>query len=83
MAGQYDNTNSGVLFANDKKGNDKAPDRTGTINVEGTEYKIAGWIRKDRNGKQFLSLKVTPPDSQYEAPRQTRRQQPQDEEIPF
>ncbi len=29
----YDNTNSGVLFKNDKKGNEKAPDYKGKVNV--------------------------------------------------
>ncbi len=27
----YDNTNSGVLFKNDKKGNEKAPDYKGNL----------------------------------------------------
>ena len=58
---QYDNTNTGVLFINDKKGNDKAPDRKGTININGVEMDIAGWMRTGKdNGTPFLSLKVSP-----------------------
>ena len=55
---EYDNTNSGAIFANDKGDNDKRPDRKGSLNVEGTEYWISGWIRKDKAGKPYMSLKV-------------------------
>ena len=53
----YDNTNSGVLFKNDKKGNEKAPDYKGKVNIEGKEKDIAGWIREGKSGK-FISIKV-------------------------
>lgn len=56
----YDNTNSGVLFKNDKKGNEKAPDYKGKINIDGKEKEIAGWIREGKSG-QFLSLKISEP----------------------
>lgn len=62
---QYDDTNSGALFINDKGGNDKRPDRKGTLNVEGVEYYISGWIREAKNGGgKFLSLKVERKNSQ-------------------
>lgn len=54
----YDNTNSGVLFKNDKKGNEKAPDYKGKVNVEGKEKDIAGWIREGKSGK-FISIKIS------------------------
>lgn len=56
----YDNTNSGVLFKNDKKGNDKAPDYKGKVNIDGKEKEIAGWIREGKSGK-FISIKVSEP----------------------
>jgi uncharacterized protein (DUF736 family) len=56
----YDNTNSGVLFKNDKKGNEKAPDYKGKVNVEGKEKDIAGWIREGKSGK-FISIKISEP----------------------
>jgi hypothetical protein len=65
MSQQYDNTNTGALFMNDKAGNDKRPDRKGTINVEGVEYQLSGWIREKKNGgEKFLSLKIERKDSQ-------------------
>lgn len=55
----FDNTNRGVLFVNDKKEpGDKKPDRTGSLNVDGVEYFIDGWIRKSQAGATFLSLSV-------------------------
>jgi len=41
----YDNTNSGVLFPNDQKGNEKAPNYKGKLNVAGKDYDLAGWVR--------------------------------------
>ncbi len=54
----YDNKNSGVLFKNDKKGNQKAPDYKGKVNIEGKEKDIAGWIREGKSGK-FISIKIS------------------------
>lgn len=56
----YDNTNSGVLFKNDKKGNEKAPDYKGKINVNGKDYDLAGWLREGKTGN-FLSVKISEP----------------------
>lgn len=55
---EYDDELSGVLFPNDKRGNDRAPDVTGKATIDGTEYRVAGWRRVSSNtGKQFFSLK--------------------------
>lgn len=78
----YDNTNTGVLFKNEKT-NEKAPDYKGKIDIGGTEYKIAGWIRKSqRTGDTFLSLKI---DTYEETtPSVPMRTAPlEDDEIPF
>ncbi len=54
----YDNTNRGVLFPNDKKGNEKRPDFTGDLNVGGTEYKLSAWKKSSKAGNNFLSISV-------------------------
>jgi hypothetical protein len=59
---EYDNTNSFVLFVNDKGDNDKRPDRTGTLNVDGIEYFMDGWIKQGAKGP-FLSGKIKPKDA--------------------
>lgn len=57
----YDNTNRGVLFKNDKKEpGDKKPDYTGSIDVDGVDHYLDGWIRKSQAGKTFLSLSIKP-----------------------
>lgn len=60
MNKQYDNTNRGVLFINDKGGNPKRPDRTGTINVAGTDYKLSAWIKNPGEENEIISLSVSP-----------------------
>lgn len=47
----------GVLFPNDKKGNDKAPDFSGPLdNVP--NHRVAGWAG-EKDGRRFMSLKVS------------------------
>lgn len=58
---EYSNENTGVLFQNDKDGNEKRPDYRGKLNVEGVDFEIAGWKRLSKAGKPFLSLKISEP----------------------
>ena len=51
--------NTGSLFKNDKKSNEKQPDYQGTINLNGVEMRIAGWLRTSANGTPFMSLQVS------------------------
>jgi hypothetical protein len=48
---------TGVLFSNDKKGNDKAPDLTGPLDLA-PNHRIAGW-KGMKDGRKFMSLKVS------------------------
>ena len=43
----YDNTNRGQIWKNDKKLTETHPDFKGSINVEGVEYWVSGWKRKE------------------------------------
>ena len=53
----YDNTNTGILFKNDIGDNPKRPAYKGKIDINGTEYQLAGWLREGKSGK-FISLKI-------------------------
>jgi len=55
----YDNTNSFVLFKNDRKEKETQPDYTGKVTLEdGTEKRLAAWIKDGKNGK-FMSGKIS------------------------
>ncbi len=50
--------NSGVLFKNTKKTEEKQPDYTGNIFIEGKDLRLAAWIKQGKQGN-FLSIKVS------------------------
>ena len=77
----FDNTNRGVLFKNDKEGNEKRPDYTGTINVNGEEMRLAAWIRKSAKGVTYMSLNVS--EQQNAAPKVASHDPEFNDEIPF
>ena len=82
MSGDYDNTNRGVLFKNDKTGgNPKWPDYRGNINVGGAEFWLDAWIKDGKKGK-FMSLSVKPKE-QKEAPKGRDEPPPLDDDMPF
>jgi uncharacterized protein (DUF736 family) len=56
---EYDNTNRGVLFKNEKE-KDSQPDYKGTLNVEGKEYELAAWIKVSKKETKYMSLSVKP-----------------------
>lgn len=74
MSKEYDNTNRGVLFKNDKKGNEKAPDYKGQIDADGTEYWIAAWRKESKEGVPFLSISL---ESKEEAAKRAKKNKPQ------
>jgi uncharacterized protein (DUF736 family) len=82
---QYDNNNRGVLFANDKKGNDKRPDYRGTIVVDNTDFNISGWIkRSQKTGDAFLSLSIEPKkEAPKRAPVMNEAPFDDDKDLPF
>jgi hypothetical protein len=59
----YDNTNKGILGRNDRKTLDTHPDFSGSINVDGRDYWLSGWIKERKDGSgRFFSLSVKPKD---------------------
>jgi hypothetical protein len=73
--------NSGVLFKNDKKDNERAPEYKGNIMVDGNEYWISAWIKEGKTGK-FMGLAVSPRDAQPPASKPMSRNL-EDSDIPF
>ena len=60
---EYDNTNSGTFFVNDRKEKPNHPDYSGKINVEGKEYYLKGWKKTAKSGTNFLSVALNPVDA--------------------
>lgn len=82
----YDNTNRGALFKNDRKESDSHPDLSGKINVDGKEYWLSGWTKRNEDGSfKVLSLSVKAKEergSDRQAP--PRQAPPQDfDDIPW
>lgn len=83
---EYDNTNRGVLFRNDKEGNPKRPDYTGKLDVGGREFELAAWIQESKKGLKYMALKVQLPDQQTDIPVEQPKETSNvasDDEIPF
>lgn len=62
----YDNTNRGAIWKNDDKREDNHPDFKGSINVDGREYWVSAWKRKEGAAAKApaLSFSVKPKEAQ-------------------
>lgn len=74
--------NTGALFKNDKQGNDRRPDYTGTCNVEGENYRISAWINTAKSGAKYMSLNFQL-DKQTQPARSESTGADYDEDVPF
>lgn len=70
----------GSLFKNEFKQAEKQPDYKGDLtDPNGKKWQLGAWLKKDKNGKTFMSLRMSEPfqrEAQPEPP-------PYDDEIPF
>lgn len=80
-------SNTGLLFENNKKDDDKHPDMRGQVNINGKDYSVAAWSRKSKNGNEYIYLSFG--DFQpYEKPQDKASQKEADKEettddLPF
>lgn len=49
----------GALFKNDRKENDKQPDYTGSIMVNGKDMRLAAWVNESKSGKKYFAIKMS------------------------
>ena len=80
---EYDNTNRGALYKNDKKGNEKRPDFTGKINVNGQDFDLSGWMKVSKSGNKYMSLSVREPFKKTAKPAAPVVEPFEDDGIPF
>jgi hypothetical protein len=50
--------NTGSLFKNRDKSSDTDRDYSGSLNLDGREFWLSGWIKKSKAGASYLSLSV-------------------------
>lgn len=62
----YDNTNRGAIWKNDDKREDSHPDFKGSINVNGVEFWVSAWKRKEGAPAKApaLSFSIKPKEQQ-------------------
>ena len=54
----YDPNMKGVLFKNDKDGNEKRPDYRGSCVINNVDMNISAWIKTSKkSGDKYMSLK--------------------------
>jgi hypothetical protein len=82
---EYSNENRGSLFKNDKKTEDRHPDMSGSINIDGIEYWISGWKKRSKADVGFISLSVRPKEQtrQSSQPTQKAKSDNWDDDLPF
>lgn len=68
----YDNSNKGAVWKNDKKQTDTHPDYTGSINVEGVDYWLSGWKKAPDASENapLVKFSVKRKDAPKQAPQQ-------------
>ena len=71
--------NTGAIFRNDKKTNEKQPDYKGKVNVNGKEMEIALWLKESSKGIKYFSCSFSEPYLN-ESPKYV---QPKDDSLPF
>ena len=47
---------SGAIFKNEKRTTDNHPQLTGKALIDGVEYWVSGWTKKDKNSDTWVSL---------------------------
>lgn len=82
---EFDNTNRGSLFKNDKKTEEKHPDMSGSINIDGVEYWISGWKKRSKADVGFISLSVRHKEQTRQSSQPTQKAKADDfeDDLPF
>lgn len=60
--------NSGSLFRNEEKTNERGPDYSGTCMVGGVEYFFDGWLKTADSGRKWMSFSFKAKTKQPVAP---------------
>ena len=83
--------NTGSVFVNQYKTNEKHPDFKGTGNFDGKKFDLALWFNKTKEGKEFFSISFSEPYKKEEVKTKTFEQireeftplEHDEEDLPF
>lgn len=75
MGQQFDNTNRGALFINERKTQNNHPDYRGNLDAEGVEYWVSAWVKSTAKG-DILSISLTPKSATGAPPRNNNQAGP-------
>ena len=73
--------NSGALFANSKRTEEKHPHATGSAMIGGVEYWVSAWTKTTKDGKKWQSLAFKPKDEAK--PEAKGHFDDMDDDVPF
>lgn len=79
----FDDTNRGVLFHESAPQSERHPDYSGKINVDGKEYRLAGWKKTGKSGVPFLSLSISEPQPKQSGYESFKNSRPQPKDVPL
>lgn len=83
--------NTGVVFINEYKKNEKHPDFRGTANYNGEKFDLALWYGKTKDNKEYFSVSLSEPYKKEETKTKTFEQireeftplEHDEEDLPF
>ena len=76
--------NTGSLWRNEKKEEEKHADFKGTVMIDGVEYWQSAWVNSTKEGKKYFGQTFQRKDAPRELPKQApTRDVPDDSDIPF
>ena len=74
--------NSGTLFRNDRRENDKQPEYKGDGIINGVPVWISAWVKEGKNGK-FFSMAFKPKEEQKQSQKSNYQPEPAGDDVPF
>lgn len=80
MTQEYNNENRGMAMINEKKTEEKHPDWSGSLNVEGVDYWLSIWKKTSKAGKPYMSFSIRKKQEQVRQSSQPTRKAKDDPE---
>ncbi len=76
--------NSGALFKNDRKTEEKQPDYKGNAIIGGVPIWVSAWVRESQKGTKYMSMAFQPQAEQTQTPTpEFTKPQSTDDDLPF